>query len=199
MKNLFYKNKEVVPMELKELIKTRRTVHEFSDKVVSDSEVMTALEMALWAPNHKNTHPWIFFVIGPKTREKLIQLAIDLKGSDGKQLPETKIEKIKSKLGRCSHMVAMAMNKSDDAFREKEDYATLACGIQNLSLYLHNQNIGSKWSTGKFTRHPKTYEILELNSDKIEIVGVLLIGHSLRGNLSPPQRPNLQDTIIQYP
>jgi nitroreductase len=38
-----------------EVIKTRRNIKEFTEQSVSQSQIETLLELATWAPNHRNT------------------------------------------------------------------------------------------------------------------------------------------------
>jgi nitroreductase len=49
-----------------EVIKKRRTVRSFTDEEVSDEQVDTILEMAMYAPTYMNRKPWHFVVIRDK-------------------------------------------------------------------------------------------------------------------------------------
>jgi len=71
-----------------------------------------------------------------------------------------------------------------------EDYAACACAIQNLSLSLVADGVGYKWSTGKITRDPNTYQIAEIDPILEEIIGFIWIGYSIK---EPPliRRPLL--------
>nr|MBX2797003.1 hypothetical protein [Myxococcales bacterium] len=46
------------------------------------------------------------------------------------------------------------------------------------SLSLHADGFHSKWSTGKVTTHPRTYEILRIDATQERIVGFVWIGHA---------------------
>lgn len=183
-------------MDIGTVIKDRRTVHEFSGETVDFTLVQEALKLALWAPNHKLTFPWKFCWAGPKTKEKLVQLAVDLKSQQPNPPSEVMLSALKTKLSSCAEMVGVACKRTEDCFQQREDYATVSCGIQNSTLFLHAHGIHSKWSTGGFTRHERTYEILNLNPKEFEIVGMLLLGKA-KTLPRAPERPDLSEFLQQ--
>lgn len=183
-------------MSLESIIRARRTFHQFTGGSVPQEVINSALELALWAPNHKMTQPWIFFDIGPVTRQKLVELAVELKRKNTPDLSEAVEASLKEKLNSASHIIMIGLKLCSDAFQAREDYATVCCGVQNMSLYIHEQGYGSKWSTGEFTRNKKTYEILEVDPGEVEIVGALMVGgiDPLQPVRVPP-RPESHSTI----
>jgi nitroreductase len=50
-------------MELKEAIRTRRSVRRYSSDPVPEKVVKELLELAAWAPSGMNTQPWLYVVI----------------------------------------------------------------------------------------------------------------------------------------
>ena len=65
--------------DITEVIRTRRNIKEFTDKSISRSEIETLLELATWAPNHRNTEPWRFVVVqkGSSVRDQIGQGMIE--------------------------------------------------------------------------------------------------------------------------
>jgi nitroreductase len=53
-----------------ETIRDRRTIRRFTDQEVSDDQVDTLLEAAMYAPNRLNRQPWHFVVIRDKRLQK---------------------------------------------------------------------------------------------------------------------------------
>ena len=47
-----------------ETIKNRRNTKVFEDKEIENTQIEILLESATWAPNHRNTEPWRFYVVG---------------------------------------------------------------------------------------------------------------------------------------
>lgn len=50
-------------MELKEAIRTRRSVRKYTNDPIPEQTVKELLELAAWAPSGMNTQPWLFAVV----------------------------------------------------------------------------------------------------------------------------------------
>src|ERR671921_2073 len=55
-------------MRVSDAIQNRRSIKRFTDRPVSRGEVEAVLAAAALAPNHRLTHPWRFYVLGPEAR-----------------------------------------------------------------------------------------------------------------------------------
>ncbi len=161
-------------MELSELIRTRRTVHNYKPEKVADALVQEALRLALWAPNHKLTFPWGFFMTGAATRKKLADLAVEIKNAK-EPLSDVKKMAARDNILNPSHLILIGVKRSD-ARREHEDYATLACSVQIASMFLWEKGIGTKWSTGAYFTGEHTYEIAGVSPAEYRLEGALIIG-----------------------
>ncbi|TDP73588.1 nitroreductase family protein [Bradymonas sediminis] len=190
-------------MNTREAILTRRTVQKFSTDPVPEGCVERAVECALRAPNHKLTNPWRFRRAGPETREKLLNIVLDIKRADaaakGRELKQQSIDMIQAKAGNSPELLVVTQIRNDeDAFRSREDYAAIACAIQNISLSLWSEGVGSKWATGGPTRHPDTYKLLGIDPASEEIVGFVRIGHPMVEPMESPRLP-LKDVYSELP
>ena len=163
-------------MEIVEAIKKRRTLHVFSKKSVPSEVIEKSIVAANQAPCHKRTFPWRFTSIGIKKRELLYQLQLTLKFGD-KTRDESGLKKIRDKMLNPSHLLIATQVRTDKQDQKLEDYAACACAIQNLSLSLVADDVGCKWSTGKITKDPNTYQIAQINSSEEEIIGFIWIGY----------------------
>ncbi len=163
-------------MEIAQAIKKRRTVHLFSRKSVPIELIDKAIVAANQAPCHRLTFPWRFTNIGMKRRELLYQLQLKLKFGD-KTIDASSLEKIRDKIFNPSHLLIASQVCTDNQVQKLEDYAACACAIQNLSLSLVSDDVGCKWSTGKITTDPNTYQIAEINPSEEEIIGFIWIGY----------------------
>jgi nitroreductase len=162
-------------MNLVELVRTRRTVHSYKPQKISDSIVERALELSLWAPNHKLTFPWAYFWVEGDSRQRLADLAVELKATK-EPMTETKVLATRANVLNPSHMILLGQRRSNDPRRMHEDFATVACGAQLAMLYLWEQGIASKWSTGGYSGHARTFDILGIRQDEFELHGCLFIG-----------------------
>lgn len=190
-------------MDTWETIRLRRTIHTFQPSEIEDSLLREALELALWAPNHKLTAPWKFVVVGPDTRHALMELnkELDRKKSSAPITPEEQASqdrKLQAKMGNVASLVVFCCSLTEDNFQQREDYASVCCGIQNFMLALTSRGYGTKWSTGKLTRHAKTYEILGIAPTLHEIVGFVWVGQPSQPHVSP-KRPELSDVLVMLP
>lgn len=168
-----------------EVIKTRRTVHSFSTEQVADELIREGLQHSLFAPNHKMTKPWKFIQVKGQVRSGLADVAIRLK-SKKEPFSEIQKEAVRKKYLTEGSIVFFLSQRSTDSVRDRENYATLACAIQNFSLFMWNHECGTKWSTGSIIRDPKVFELLKVSSEEYEIVGLLWVGY-------PTQMPPVQD------
>tara|TARA_B100000945_G_scaffold198750_1_gene159783 strand:+ start:859 stop:1410 length:552 start_codon:yes stop_codon:yes gene_type:complete len=163
-------------MEIAEAIKKRRTYHIFSKKSVPSEVIKKSIIAANQAPCHRRTFPWRFTSIGVKKRELLYQLQLTLMFGD-KRIDESNLKKIRDKMLNPSHLIIATQVCTDNQVQKLEDYAACACAIQNLSLSLVAYDVGCKWSTGKITKDPNTYQIAQINASEEEIIGFIWIGY----------------------
>ena len=163
-------------MEIVQAIKQRRTIHVFSKQRVSEEVIKRSILAANQAPCHRMTFPWRFTSLGLNKRQLLFQLQLSLKFGQ-KQIDEFNLKKIEDKILTPSHLLVASQVSSDNRIQKLEDYASCACAIQNLSLSLVADGVGSKWSTGKITTDPNTYQISEIDPSEEEIIGFIWIGY----------------------
>ncbi|MEM6925952.1 MAG: nitroreductase [Myxococcota bacterium] len=184
-------------MDLHDALIRRRTVHRFAPGSVPDEVVDRALRAATFAPNHKLTWPWRFVFVGPETREELVALNTELKAS-GRTLTDEQRAGIRRKMTSPDRLLSVAQVRVDDAFRSREDYATIAMAIQNLSLSLFADGVYAKWSTGGVTRHPETYRLLGIDPEEQELVGFVWIGYA-EAVPGPADRPEAAEVTRSVP
>ena len=57
------------PTDFTELLRGRRSVNFFEPEPVGAEVLLEAIEVARWAPNHRLTEPWRFYVLGDETAD----------------------------------------------------------------------------------------------------------------------------------
>jgi nitroreductase len=168
--------------ELAELIRGRRTINLFLQTPVPRDLVLEAIEVATWAPNHHVTEPWHFYLLGPESIKRCLDLChaivVAKKGADA---ADFKRQSWSEKPG----WLVVTCRKSEDDLREREDYAACAAATQNLMLYLWKAGVGSKWTTGDITRDPRLAEIIGFEAAEEFVVGLLWYGYP---KVTPGQR-----------
>ena len=165
---------------VQEALTSRRTVYRYKREEVPDRILESAFEAASNAPCHKNTHPWKFYVMGEKTRESLIPEVEKLAKKKSRREEEvgSGISKAIEKIISPPLLICVTSSRSpNDPFREEEDYAATACAIQNMTLSLWGNGVGSQWSTGAITRSDAAYTAISASREEERIVGFIKAGY----------------------
>ena len=157
-----------------DLILQRRSISRFKPQTPPREILLEGLELACWAPNHRLTEPWHFYLIGAETRAAIIELNCELVAAKaGPAAAEAKRRSWSAVPG----WLVVTCDNSSDTLREREDYAACACGLQNLALYLWEQGIGMKWTTGDVTRDPRFYDLIWVDPGAETVVGLIWYGY----------------------
>jgi nitroreductase len=157
-----------------ERLRSRRTVKLFLKQPVSRKIVLEAIEAARWAPNHRVTEPWHFYLLGPESAGRAVELTrVVTAERKGNEIAEFKAQSAAAVPG----WLVVTCRRSDDELVEQEDYASCACAIQNFMLYLSAAGAASKWSTGPITRDERFYDLLGIERGEEFIVGLIWYGY----------------------
>ena len=156
------------------LVRERRTVALFKPEAPPRELLLSAVDAARWAPNHHLTEPWRFFLLGTATVGAMIEIAGELtlakRGAGAAKKRRQLMEAV-------PHWMAVTCRRTEDAFREREDYGACCCAIQNFMLCLWEGGVACKWSTGAVTRDERFYELLGVSPDDEMVVGLFSIGY----------------------
>ncbi len=155
-------------------IKSRRTIHRFKTGEIPSVELIKlAIEHAIWAPNHHLSQPWQFYLLGPRTAELVCQLNAELvREKMGEKAAGIKLKRWREIPG----WLVLCCDIAEDDIRKQEDYAACCCVAQNLSLYLWEEGVGMKWTTGTVTRDQRFYDIIGIDVQRQSIVGLFWYG-----------------------
>jgi nitroreductase len=183
-------------MNLPELIADRRTIHDYRPEPLPEGAVERAVAAATAAPNHRMTEPWRFVRVGPEARAVLLGISADLKGG-GAALAEGALRKLKAKMMDPAELLVVCQVKNADAGVAREDYAAVACAVQNAMLSFWSEGLGSKWSTGGVTTDTRTYQALGIDAAEQEIVGFLWAGQAAKLDLPKPRRRRTLGEVLR--
>ena len=175
-------------MSVYEAIHSRRMNNEFTDDVPPRESMERMINAAIWAPNHRLTNPWRFFVLekGGVKRAEVAQLAYDnIFERSGNH------DNANGSRQRVLDAPALIYVYSVPGDREdltQENYAAACCAVQNLLLAAVAEGLAGDWSTGNTTRHPRLAETLGAEADWT-MVGALFIGQPSRPSASVRAAP----------
>jgi nitroreductase len=165
-------------MDVITAIQERRTIGQFGSAPISREVVARLVAAAVWAPNHRNTEPWRFAVVGGTARAEMADaVAAELEGKDG---ADGAAHAARNKLLRAPAFVVVGQDRSevgDDATRDLEDYAACSCATQNLLLAAQAEGLAAKWSTGKLTTYAAAKRFVGL-AETDRIVAYVYLGQS---------------------
>jgi nitroreductase len=145
-------------VDVEDAIRTRRTMKVFTPVPVSDDVVRELLELAVMAPNHHETEPWRFWVVGGETIRKLSKETGDVK------------------LLRSPTAIVVGVKRNDDPVEAEEDYAAVACALQNVLLAARGRGLANFWRTPGVMDKKPFRKVLDVPAD-VRIVGVVHLGY----------------------
>jgi nitroreductase len=167
--------------EVSELMRKRRSVfqNQYTGERVDDAIVQQILENANWAPTHKLTEPWRFFVY---TGDGLKQLAQQqaavykkVTSRDG-TFKEDRYQNLLTKPMLSSHIIVVAMKRDEKkSVPEVEEIGAVFCAIENMYLTATAYGVAAYLSTGGVTYFEEAKEIFGLGKDD-KLLGFFHIG-----------------------
>src|SRR5690606_2080913 len=142
-------------------IRSRRSIDLFEPDPPGTERLLEAIELARWAPNHRLTEPWRFYVLGSRTGAAIVDLAVDIEtAAKGERAGEAR----RKRWGAIPAFFVVTCARSDDELLQREDYAACCCAVQNLMLYMWQCGLGVKWTTGAVTREPRFFEVVGIDA-----------------------------------
>ncbi|UVI32029.1 nitroreductase family protein [Paenibacillus spongiae] len=168
-------------MELFEAIATRRSVGKVKEDSIPKETIEQILEAGTWAPNHRLTEPWRFFVMSGEGRGKLgdayYRIAMEGAASPGSEESVAAAEAAKKKALRAPVIIAVAAVPSDRKMViEIEEYGAVYAAVQNMLLASHALGLGAIWRTGEPCYHPIMNEAFGLRLQD-RVLGLIYLGN----------------------
>jgi nitroreductase len=182
-------------MDTHDAIRTRRTIHKYLPEPVPEDVLQRALEAAHMAPCHRMTWPWRFYRVGPETRRRIVDVAIEVKSAKKPNLSEAEKNAIRAKISNPAELLVVTQVVCDDPMQFEEDYAAVACALQNLMLSVAADGYGTKWGSGGVTKAPGSYAAAGIDADVERIVGFLYVG--VPAVVPKIQRPEVAAVVRQ--
>ncbi len=163
-------------MDVEKAIRTRRTHKAFGARALDRDTLTDLFQLASWAPNHHLTNPWRFRVLGPQTRERLMELAEQEK-------PGAAV-----KLRRAPTLVAVGAHLTGDPAQDREDLLATAVAAYLVLLGAHARGLAGYWRTVSLLDDPRGRQILEIPAEETP-VGLLYLGEPVQEQRVPERAP----------
>lgn len=172
------------------VLRDRRSIDLYEAEPVGAAVLREAFDLARWAPNHRLTEPWRFYVFGERTTAAFIEIAAEL---DAQNKGPAAGEARRKRLQAVPGFFVITCRRHEDAAQEREDYAACCCAAQNLALYLWARGVGVKWTTGGVTRSPRLFELVGIDPAKEFLVGLFWYG---RPRVVPTQKRHPVEELV---
>jgi nitroreductase len=170
-------------MDLEQAIRTRRTHKAFGPEALDAATLEDLFDLARWAPNHHLTNPWRFRVLGPRTRERLMQLA------EAKQ-PGSAV-----KLRRAPTLAAVTAQLTGEPSQDREDLLASAVAAYIVLLGAHARGLAGYWRSVALLDEHQGRAVLGL-APRETPVGLLYLGRPVQEQRVPERAPVAE--IVTY-
>ena len=153
----------------------RRMAWKFKDEPVPREAIERMLDAAVWAPNHRLTEPWRFFILekGSAARQKAADLAYE--SALQRNNNSARAERARRTVLEPPVLVYVYCVPGPREEVSRENYAAVCCAVQNIALAGVAEGLAVTWETGGPTRHPSLRATLGAAEDWI-MVAMLSIG-----------------------
>ena len=150
----------VTDVSIYEALYRRRMSWRFQDEPIQREAVERMLEAAVWAPNHRLTEPWRFFVLekGSEGRRKVADLANQFSLQQNNN--PTRAEAMRREVLEPPVVIYVYCVPGPNEEVTRENYAAVCCAAHNISLAGVAEGLAVTWETGGPTRDPKLREAL---------------------------------------
>jgi nitroreductase len=163
-------------------IKTRRSTPKLRPDPVPREALEQMLEAAVWAPNHRLTEPWRFYVItseDAKRRFAEIRRRLRASAFPNPDAPEAQkaLERITQDTMATPALIVVTVHQAENEEQREEDVAATFMAIQNLMLAGVELSVGTYMRTGPIMRDPDLRALLKVEDDR-RIVAIIHAGHT---------------------
>lgn len=176
-------------MDLSEAISSRRSVRQFSGRVITRAEIERMLDAAVQAPNHRLTQPWRFYVLGPEARRAY---GAGLGARKAKKVEDPVaaqaiIDKVVATASALPAQIAVTMTLSENPEVREEDYAATMMAVQNLLLTARSLGLATHLKSGAVMGDPGARAALGI-PDSERIVVMIDLGEPAEAPEPKPRR-----------
>lgn len=141
------------------LIRTRRSIREYTDKMPADDIIRSIIEAGRWAPSGLNNQPWRLVIIKDKA-------AIDRMACFTKY----------SKVIKSAPVLLVVFMDRDKSYHRDKDLQSIGACIENILLAIHSLGLGSCWLGEILNRKDEVAEYLALPKS-YELMAVISLGY----------------------
>ena len=177
-------------MELDDAIRARRSIKRFTDREITRHAIERLLAAAVYAPNHRTTQPWRFYVLGPEAR-RAYGAALGARKAKKVEDPEAAravVAKVEATEAAIPAVIGVAMVVDENPEIREEDYAATMMAVQNLMLAATAIGLGTHLKTGAVMDDPRARAAVGV-PDGQRLVALIQLGEPAELPPEKPRRP----------
>jgi nitroreductase len=163
-----------------EAIKSRRSTPKMRPDPVPREVIEQMLEAAVWAPTHRMTEPWRFYVLGGEAKRRFGDIRRRARAATlpDPQAPEAQraLDRVYQDTIATPMLVVVTVHEAEDPVRREEDLVATFMAVQNFMLAGVELGVGTYMRTGDILRDAEFRELLGVEDDR-RIVAVVYVGY----------------------
>ncbi len=163
-----------------DVIRSRRSVPKMKPDPIPRALIEQLLDAAVWAPNHRLTEPWQFFVLEGAAKRRFAEIRREFRRS---QLPNPEAPEVQAALDKVYQsavetptLIAVTSHLADDPETREEDVWATYGAAYAFMLGAWAYGVGTYFRTGALRDAPGLRELLGL-PDNRRIIGVIYVGY----------------------
>jgi len=178
-------------MEFKDVLTSRHSIRDYSNRDVSAEVLGRLLEAAALAPSAMNAQPWRYYVTTDGMRDRvgevIAQATTHLQEFVDVVPRETLDEAVRwySDLGGAPVVIIVTMVQTEGEFDEINKLLSIGASVENLLLAATNEGLGACNVTFSYFVRDDIAPLLEIDESE-QVVSIIALGYP--GD-SPPHSP----------
>ncbi|MCI9177577.1 MAG: nitroreductase [Clostridia bacterium] len=177
-------------MELKEVIKNRRSIRKYKEEGVSKEILEELVECARLAPSAKNRQPWKFLIVKEEIKNQIANMMIERE--DNVKFNKEKGSSVKqtAKIMKQAPILILVLKQYDENWRTG-DLLSIGGAIEHICLRAEDLGVGSLWIRDIVYTQQEIAKLVGYAD--MEVVSAISIGYA---NEAPKERPRKKLTEI---
>lgn len=180
-----------------ENIRERRTVpyQRMSSDPIAEEHIARILEAGNWAPSHKHTEPWYFYVFRGEGRKTLVDvLDRSYRSYCSDDFKEKKHEKIVTRPLHVPLIIALVMRPGESTNPRHEDILAVGAAAQNMQLVARSLGIVNSWSTPNYRNDLAMKTFFEIGEKDLHC-GFFYMGYCMEDKIPRSKRRALETKV----
>jgi nitroreductase len=184
-------------------ITERRSVKLFSSRPVPREQLADLIDLAVWAPNHRLTEPWRFYVLDGASRSSVGEIARqttlarfgNAAGADPART-ELRAAEAAAEWAAVPALIYLTTLSDPNPEVDRENYAAACCAAQNLMLAATSIGLATFWSTGAVACSAEVRALVGA-TPREQFVGLFRVGYPdpARPSATGRRKPGAASTV----